>query len=67
MVLPNKYELFFFDSENFNDHDVDDFMQYFISFNEITTKSNDPEHELLKPLFNWMPLDIIKKTFQMSN
>ena len=33
----------------------------FISCNNAITKSN-----LLKPLFNWIPLEMIKKTFQLS-
>ena len=40
-------------------------MQYFISCNNSTTKSNELEYELLKPLFNLIPLDAIKKTFQL--
>ena len=40
-------------------------MQSFISFNNATTKYNEPEHELLKPLLNWKLLDMIKKTFQL--
>ena len=34
--------------------------------NNVTTKSNEPEYELLKPVFIWIPLDMIKKTFQLS-
>ena len=47
-------------------HDLDDFIQNFISYNNVTTKYNEPEHELLKQLSNWTPLEMIKKTFQMS-
>ena len=38
----------------------------FIICNNVTTKSNEPEHELLKPLCNWTSSDMIKKTFQRS-
>ena len=62
----NNHQLFFFDAESFKDHNIDDVIQSFISCNKVTTKSNHPEHELIQPLFNWKPLDLIKKIFQLS-
>ena len=62
----NKNQLFIFDAETFNDHGIDNVMQSFVSWNNATTKSDELEHELLKPLFNWMPSCITKKTFQLS-
>ena len=48
------------------EHDIDDAIQSFIRCNDITTKNNEPEHGLMKPLFNWMPLDVIKKNCHLS-
>ena len=59
----NNHQIFFFDTKTY---DLDEFMKTFIDCNNITTKSNDLEHELLQPLFNWKLLENIKKTFQQS-
>ena len=59
-------ELFYFDAETCIEPDIDDAMQTFVECNNITTKTNEPKYELMRPLFNWLPLDIIKKTFQHS-
>ena len=32
----------------------------------MTTNSNEPEHELFKPLCNWTPSDMIKETLHRS-
>ena len=59
----NNHQLFFFDAESFKYYDLDDVNQFFISCNNVTTKSNAPEYELLKQLLNWSPLETIKKIF----
>ena len=41
-------------------------MQTFVEYDNITTKTNEPKYKLMRPLLNWLPLDIIKKTFQLS-
>ena len=38
----------------------------FICSNNVTTKRKEPECSLLQPLFNWIPINLIKKTFQLS-
>ena len=48
----NNHQLFFFDAETFKDHDLDEVIRNFISINNVTTKYNEPECELLKPVFN---------------
>ncbi len=48
----NNDQLFFFDAETFDDHNLDDVIHSLIFCNNVTTKSNDPEYELLKPVFN---------------
>ena len=37
-------QIFFFDSESFRDHDLDESIQNVISYNNVTTNSNKPEH-----------------------
>ena len=65
-MISINHQLFFFDAKSFKDYDLDEFINSFINCKNVTIKYNEPEHELLKPLFNWMPLEIIKKTFQLS-
>ena len=43
----NCRQLFFFDAESFKDHNLDGVFQSFNICNRATTKTNDPEHELL--------------------
>ena len=38
----------------------------FISCNIFSTKRKEPEYSLLQPLFNWISINLIKKTFQLS-
>ena len=56
----------FFDADSYEEPDLDGIIEAFISCNNVTTKTNEPEYELMKPLFNCLPLEIIKKTFQLS-
>ena len=63
----NNNQLFFFDTECFKDHYLDDVIQNAISCNNVTTKSNETEYEFLKPWFNWIPLEMTKKTSQLPS
>ena len=60
------HQTFFFDAESHEEPSLDEVIETFISYNNVTTKTNEPEHELMKPLLNWLPLDVIKNTFQLS-
>ena len=62
----DNHQLFFFDAETFDDHNLDDIIHNVMCCNNVKMKYNEPEHELLKPVFNWIPLDMTKKTFQLS-
>ena len=57
-------ELFCFDAKTCIEPDKDEIMQTFVEHNIIATKTNEPKHELMRPLFNWLLLDII--AFQLS-
>ena len=61
-------ELHFFDSTEFNPQDYDDILDDIISRNVMNVKlvNNEPNYELLQPNFGWAPLDVIKKTFQVT-
>ena len=62
----NNHQLFFFNAETFDEHNHDDVIHIIMCCNNVTTKSKEPDYDLLKPVFNWTPLDMIKKTFQLS-
>ena len=66
MFRSNEHQLCFFGAESFVKHDLDDVIQSFVSCNKITTNANKSEYGSMQPLFNWMPLDVIKKTMQPS-
>ena len=38
----NNHQLFFFDAETFDDHNLDDVIHNFMCCNNVTTKSNEP-------------------------
>ena len=59
-------ELYYFDAETYLEPNLEDVIETFVVCNNITTKTNEPQYELMRPLFNWLPLNVIKKTFQLS-
>ena len=59
------HELHFFDSETFKEGTLDDDIGSFLSCNNFNTKRKEPEHNLLKPLFNWLPINLIKNNFEL--
>ena len=63
----NSQEMHYLDAETYAEPNLDDVMQTFVECDNITTKTNEPQYELMCPLFNWMPLNVIKKTFQLSS
>ena len=38
----------------------------FFSYANVSTKIKEPDHSFLQPLFNWLPINLIKNTFQLS-
>ena len=62
----NNNQLLFFDAESFKYYNLDIFIQSFTICNNLTTKTNETEYDLLQPLFNWIPSCIIKNNFQLS-
>ena len=51
----NKHKLYFFDAKTFiesKEPNLDNIIEFFISSKNITIKTNEPEYELMKPLFN---------------
>ena len=59
-------ELHLFDAEKFKKDTLYDVIGSLPSFKNFSTKRMEPEHSLLQPLFNWLPINLIKKTFQLS-
>ena len=59
-------ELHLFDAETFKEETLDDVICSLLSCNKISTKRKEPEYSLLQPIFNWLPITLIKKTFQLS-
>ena len=51
----NNHQFFFFDTKNIKDNDIDEVIRNFISCKNGTTKSNEPECKLSRPLLNWTP------------
>ena len=45
-------ELYYFDAETYNKPNLDEVIQTFAECNNITTKTNEPQYELTRPLFN---------------
>lgn len=62
----SKHAFYFFDADTYEEPDLDDIVHTFVTCNNVTTKPNEPHFERMKPFFNWLPLDAIKKTFQLS-
>ena len=64
--ITENHELCFFDAETYEEDTLDDVIDSFISCNNVSTKRKEPEYSLLQPLFNWIPINLIKKNFQLS-
>jgi hypothetical protein len=64
-ILANKLESF--DTTNLCDRDnIIDKLENKYRMNNIHASSNDPDFETLRPRFAWLPIDIIKKTFDVT-
>ena len=48
----SKHQIFFSDAELFEDNNLDDVTQSFITCNNAATKTNEIEYDSLQPLFN---------------
>ena len=55
-----------FDAEIYEEDTLEYAIDSFICCNNIATNRKEPEHSLLQLLFNWIPISLIKKTFQLS-
>ena len=51
--------------KTFKEDSLDDVVGSLLSCNDVVVKKNEPEHSLLQPLFNWLPINLIKKTFEL--
>ena len=50
----------------FKEGTLDDLIGSFLSCDNFSTKRKEPDHSLLQLLFNWLPINLIKKTFEIS-
>ena len=65
----NEQELFYFDADSYVENDLDNIVQDcvdYVQVNYATMEKKEPNFKVLRPYFNWMPTNIIKKTFQYS-
>ena len=53
----------FFDAESYEEPKLDEIIETFISCNNVITKKNEHEDELINSLFHWFHLEIIKNKF----
>ena len=60
------HESRFFDVENYQEDTLDYVIDSFLSCNKVSTEIKEPEHSLLQPPFNWLPINLSKKNFQLS-
>ena len=60
------HELHFFDAETYKENTLDDVIESFLSCNNVSIKRKESEHSLLQPIFNYLPINLIKNTFQLS-
>ena len=52
MHRSNVHQTHFFYSESYEEPNLDEVIDTFISFNNVTAITNEPEYELMKPLLN---------------
>ena len=45
-------ELYYFDAETYNEPNLDEVIGTFAECNNIAMKTNEPQYELMRPLFN---------------
>ena len=60
------YESHFFDAETYKEDALDDVIDSFLSYNNVSAKSKEPEHILIQNIFNWLHINLIKNNFQLS-
>ena len=60
------HQIYFFDAESCEEPNLDEVIETCISCNNVNAKTNEPDYELMKWLFNCLPVDIIKNKFQLS-
>ena len=58
----NLHQTCFFYAKLNKEPNLDETIETFISCNNATTKTNEPECKLMKTLFNLLPLGIINKS-----
>ena len=61
--MSNYCELHFFDTETFKEDTLDDVISSFLSRNNVNTKRKEPVKGSLQPLFNCLPINLIKNNF----
>ena len=65
----NEQDLFYFDPDGYVEEDVDNIIQYCMqraAFCFTTIRSKEADYASLKSFFNWMPMNVLKKTFELS-
>ena len=60
------HELNFFDTEPFKEENLDDGIGSFFSCDRFNTKRKEHECSLLQPLFNCLPINLIKNNVDVS-
>ena len=45
---------------------LDDSISSVLSYNKASTKRKETSYSMLQPLFNWTPISLIRKTFDLS-
>ena len=58
-----EYRLYFFDTDSCLESSLNDIILECIKYSNSGYKVNDkePDYEVLKPYFNWIPMNIIKR------
>ena len=64
--MSRHHELHLFYAETFREDTLDDLIGSFLSCNNASTKIKESECSLLQPIFNWVYINLIKKTFELS-
>ena len=57
--ITHVHEFHFSDAETYKEDTLDEVIDSFVSWNNITIKSNEPEYSLLQPLFNWLHINLV--------
>ena len=64
--MHDSHESHLCDVETCKEDTLDDVIDSFLSCNNVSTKRKEPDNSLLQTFFNWLPINLIKKTLHLS-